>query len=539
VYFLVWTTTPWTLPSNVALAVSAKDSYSFARLDQGDTLILASELVVEVIDGDYEVVKTCKGSELINMKYEPLFEFFGDLSDRAFYVVAADFVSLDEGTGIVHIAPAFGEDDSSVGRKYNLPVLQPVNEQGLFDEQVKPWEGVFVKEADPKIMKHLQSEGSLYKVLDYAHTYPFCWRCDTPLLYYARATWFIRTTAVKDKLLQNNQKINWYPDYIKDGRFGNFLENLIDWGLSRERYWGTPLPIWKCECGYHHCIGSVQELKEMGMNVPDDIELHKPYVDDVNLVCPECGSDMKRVPEVIDCWFDSGAMPFAQWHYPFENQETFKKSFPADFIGEAVDQTRGWFYTLLAISTLLFDETCFKNCLVLGHVLDSEGVKMSKHKGNVVDPWAVFDKQGADPLRWYLYSVSPPWNPTRFYEEAVDESLRKFFGTLWNVYSFYVLYANIDEFDPYAHTMEVSKRTLLDRWLISKFNNLVAKVRESLDTYQVTTAARSIEDFVDNLSNWYVRRSRRRYWGSQMTDDKIAAYLTLYEVLTGTTWCPS
>jgi isoleucyl-tRNA synthetase len=532
-YFLVWTTTPWTLPSNVALAVSAKSSYSFVRVN-GEILVLATELIDKVMeDTEYEIVRECKGEDLLNVKYEPILDFFADKADQAFYVVAGDFVTLDEGTGIVHIAPAFGEDDSLVGKQYNLPVIQPVNESGLFTEEVGQWEGMFVKEADPKIIEHLRDAGSLYRVADYTHTYPFCWRCDTPLLYYARVAWFIETTAIKDKLLENNKKIGWYPEHIRDGRFGNFLENVIDWSLSRERYWGTPLPIWTCECGYQHCVGSVQELRDMGKDVPEDIELHKPYIDNVELTCPKCGAGMKRVSEVIDCWFDAGSMPFAQWHYPFENKEIFENAFPANFISEAIDQTRGWFYTLLVISTLLFDESSFENCLVLGHVLDGQGIKMSKHKGNVVDPWLIFDNQGADPLRWYLYSVNPPWNPTRFYEEAVNETLRKFFGTLWNVYSFYVLYANIDEFSPAEYSMDVNTRPPIDRWLISKFNNLVTGVRYALDEFQITSAARSIETFVDDLSNWYVRRSRRRYWGSTMSDDKVAAYLTLYEVLVG------
>lgn len=532
-YFLVWTTTPWTLPSNVALAVNAKSSYSFVKVND-EILVLATDLVEKVLeDEEYEIVRECKGEDLLNMKYEPILDFFADKADQAFYVVAGDFVTLDEGTGIVHIAPAFGEDDSLIGKEYGLPVIQPVDERGLFTEEVGEWTGMFVKEADPKIIEYLKEAGSLYKVSDYTHTYPFCWRCDTPLLYYARGAWFIKTTAVKDKLLENNRKIGWYPEHIRDGRFGNFLENVIDWSLSRERYWGTPLPIWTCECGHQHCVGSIKELREMGKDVPEDIELHKPYIDKVELTCPKCGGTMKRVPEVIDCWFDAGSMPFAQWHYPFENKEVFENSFPADFISEAIDQTRGWFYTLLVISTLLFEESSFKNCLVLGHVLDEQGLKMSKHKGNVVDPWLIFDNQGADPLRWYLYTVSPPWNPTRFYEEAVNETLRKFFGTLWNVYSFYVLYANIDKFSPAEHSLDVSKRTPIDRWLISKFNNLVLKVREELDVFQITSAARSIEKFVDDLSNWYVRRCRRRYWGSAMSDDKVAAYLTLYEVLVG------
>ncbi len=531
-HLLVWTTTPWTLPSNVAVAVNEKVSYSYVERD-GETLILASELVPTVIGEDAKVVKECQGKELIGQNYEPLLDFFADKKDEAFFVVGGDFVTLGEGTGIVHIAPAFGEDDSRVGRENNLPVLRPVDGQGMFTEEVKLWEGMFVKEADPRIIDYLKEKGSLFSVTDYKHTYPFCWRCDTPLLYYARETWFIKTTAIRDELLKNNSEIGWYPEHIRDGRFGNFLENVIDWGLSRERYWGTPLPIWTCGCGHQHCVGSIKELKELGKDVPCDIELHKPYIDDVTLNCPECNGEMKREAEVIDCWFDAGSMPFAQWHYPFENKEIFEKAFPADFISEAIDQTRGWFYTLLVISTLLFDKSSYKNCLVLGHVLDEKGLKMSKHKGNVVDPWAILDQSGADPLRWYLYSVNPPWNPTRFYPEAVSETQRKFFGTLWNVYSFYCLYANIDQFNPKDHSLDLSKRPAIDRWLISKMNTLTAKVRKALDSYEITSATRLIEEFVDNLSNWYVRRSRRRYWGSQMSDDKTSAYLTLYEVLVG------
>ncbi len=445
--------------------------------------------------------------------------------------MTADFVTLTDGSGIVHIAPAFGEDDYQVGEKYNLPLVQLVDSQGKFTDEVEPWKGMFVKDADSSIIEYLDKCNYLYKEELYTHTYPFCWRCHTPLLYYARDTWFIKTTAIKDKLIANNQKINWMPEHIRDGRFGNFLENIIDWGLSRERYWGTPLPLWTCECGHIHCIGSIAELKEMGIDVPDDIELHKPYIDRVYLNCPKCGGKMERVSEVIDCWYDSGAMPFAQWHYPFENEDIFKENFPADFISEAIDQTRGWFFTLLVISTILFDEPAYKNCITLGLILDKDGQKMSKHKGNVLSPWVVFDKQGADAVRWYFYTSSYPWLPSRFYEEAVSESQRKFMGTLWNVYGFYVLYADLDKFNPQEYDIPVEERPIMDRWIISKLNSLVKYVDEGLYDYRITESARAIDDFVDELSNWYVRRSRERFWAQGMEDDKVCAYLTLYEVL--------
>lgn len=529
-YFMVWTTTPWTLPSNVALAVGRDIDY--AVVDHiGEKIIMAAELVEKVLEGDYKVIKTVKGSDLKGKRYKPVFNF-GNFGREAFYVTVGDFVSTDEGSGIVHIAPAFGEDDSRIGREYGLPVFQPVDPQGRFTSEVKPWEGVFVKDADKGIMEDLKKRNLLYKVEDYTHTYPFCWRCDTPLLYYARGSWFIKTTAVKDKLLENNQKVNWYPEHIKNGRFGNFLENVIDWCLSRERYWGTPLNIWECQdCNHQHCVGSIKELKEMSVEEIGDIELHKPYVDEVKLTCPRCGGIMKRVPEVIDCWFDSGAMPFAQFHYPFEDEETFHQNFPADFISEAVDQTRGWFYSLIVISTLVFGEPAYKNCLVLGHVLDEFGQKMSKHKGNVLDPWIVLNQQGADAMRWYLYIASPPWNPSRFYQEAVSEAQRKFLNTLWNVYSFFVLYANIDGFNPKNYSMDVKERADIDRWLISRVNNTIKGVRNYLDNYNITSAARILDDLVDDLSNWYVRRCRSRYWKGEMDNDKIAAYLTLYESL--------
>lgn len=529
-YFLVWTTTPWTLPSNVALAVSEDDDYVKIQLENGEKLILAKARLEEVIEEKYRVIEEMKGKDLVGTDYIPLFNFV-EPDKKAYYVVAADFVTLSDGSGIVHIAPAFGEDDYQVGMKHDLPLVQLVDSQGQFTDEVGPWKGIFVKDADPSIIEDLDERNRLYREELYTHTYPFCWRCHMPLIYYARDTWFIRTTAIKDKLMANNQKINWMPEHIKDGRFGNFLENLIDWGLSRERYWGTPLPLWTCECGHIHCIGSIAELKEMGIDVPDDIELHKPYIDRVYLKCPECGGKMERVSEVIDCWYDSGAMPFAQWHYPFENKDIFEENFPANFISEAIDQTRGWFFTLLVISTILFDQPPYENCITLGLILDKEGQKMSKHKGNVLSPWVVFDKQGADAVRWYFYSSSYPWLPSRFYEEAVSESQRKFMGTLWNVYGFYVLYADLDKFDPTEHDIPVEKRPIMDRWIISKLNSLVKYVDNGLDNYRITESAREIDAFVDELSNWYVRRSRERFWAQGMEDDKICAYLTLYEVL--------
>ncbi len=529
-YFLVWTTTPWTLPSNVALAV--KDNYTYVKVEQdGEKLILA-EGRLEVLGGEYTVIDKFPGRKLVSTKYEPIFPFFEEEKDKAYYVVTADFVTLEDGTGIVHIAPAFGEDDSWVGQKYGFPVLQPVDAQGKFTEEVSPWEGMFVKDADKGILEDLKNRDILYKTEKYKHSYPFCWRCDTPLLYYGRSSWFIKTTAAREKLLEINKGINWHPEHIRDGRFGNFLENLIDWCLSRERYWGTPLNIWVCDnCAHQHAVGSIQELKVMSKEPIEDIELHKPYVDDVILGCPKCSSDMKRVPEVIDCWFDSGAMPFAQFHYPFENQDYFHKHFPADFISEAIDQTRGWFYSLLVISTLLFDESPYKNVLVMGHILDEQGIKMSKHKGNILNPWKVLDEQGADAMRWYLYVASPPWSPSRFYQDAVSESQRRFLGTLWNVYSFFVLYANIDGFDPKQYSLDPKDRSELDRWLLSKINSVNKKVRRDMDDLDITGAARTMEALIDDISNWYVRRSRERYWKAEMDNDKIAAYLTLYEVL--------
>lgn len=530
VYLMAWTTTPWTLPSNVALTVNPDEMYIRAKCSD-EVYILAEQLAASVLPEDFEILEKVQGKNLIGMEYEPLFDF-AKPNKKAYYVVGGDFVTLTDGTGIVHTAPAFGEDDARVGRAYDLPFVQLVNEQGRFVDAVEPWKGVFAKDADPEIIRNLDQRNLLYKSLEYEHSYPFCWRCDTPLLYYARDTWFIKMTEIKDRLLKNNRKINWLPENIKEGRFGNFLENVVDWGLSRERYWGTPLPIWECECGHRHVVGSIKELKEMGVNVPDNIELHKPYLDNVYLNCPNCGTGkMKRVTEVIDCWFDSGSMPFAQWHYPFENEEIFKENFPADFISEAIDQTRGWFYTLLAISTLLFDEPPFKNCIVLGHVNDKDGQKMSKHKGNVVDPWTILDRQGADAVRWYFYTGSAPWLPSRFYEEAVSEAQRKFMGTLWNTYAFYVLYANIDQFDPTKYELDISKLSVMDKWILSKLHSLVGYVDKSLENYRITESARAIQEFVDDLSNWYVRRSRERFWQKEMTQDKINAYMTLNTVL--------
>ncbi|MCR4434290.1 MAG: isoleucine--tRNA ligase [Clostridiales bacterium] len=531
VFLLAWTTTPWTLPSNVALAVNPGETYIKAECGD-ETYILAEALAETVLSEKFKIIEKMAGEKLLGMEYEPLFDF-ARVDKKAFYVVGADYVTLTDGTGIVHTAPAFGEDDARTGRANNLPFVQLVNEQGRFVEAVKPWKGVFVKDADPEIIKNLDERNLLYKTLDYEHSYPFCWRCDTPLLYYARDTWFIKMTEVRDRLLKNNRMIHWFPDSIKEGRFGNFLENVVDWGLSRERYWGTPLPIWECECGHRHVVGSIEELKKMGTDVPEDIELHKPYIDDVYLTCPRCKTGkMKRVSEVIDCWFDSGAMPFAQWHYPFENKEVFERRFPANFISEALDQTRGWFYTLLAISTLIFDRPSYENVIVLGLVQDKEGQKMSKHKGNVVDPWVVLDKQGADAVRWYFYTSSAPWLPSRFYEEAVNEAQRKFMGTLWNTYAFYVLYANIDRFNPMEYKLEYDKLSVLDKWILSRLNTLIGFVDKNLEGYRITESARAIQDFVDELSNWYVRRSRERFWQKGMEQDKVNAYMTLYTALT-------
>lgn len=530
-YFLVWTTTPWTLISNVALALHPDVKYVKVR-HQGDYLILA-EARLGVLEGDFEIVEEYTGSDLANKEYEPFFTFV-KTDKRAYYTVLGDFVTTSDGSGIVHIAPAFGEDDYQVGVKYDLPVLQPVDKSGRFTEEVTPWAGQFVKEADKSIIANLKERGLLYRTELVVHSYPHCWRCKSPLLYYARKSWYIRTTAVKDRLIENNKKINWYPREVGEGRFGEWLENNIDWALSRDRFWGTPLPIWRCEkCNHQHCIGSIEELKDRGHDVPDDIDLHKPYIDEIYLTCEKCGGRMVRVPEVIDCWFDSGSMPYAQWHYPFENQEKFEKNFPADFISEGVDQTRGWFYSLLAISTLLFDKPAYKTCLSLELILDKEGQKMSKSRGNTVDPFTLLDRHGADALRWYLVTVSPPWVPTRFDEEGVVEVMRKFFGTLTNTYSFFVMYANIDKFEyREKERIPVQERPEIDRWISSALFTLVQKVNENLERYDLTRAARAISNFViEDLSNWYVRRSRRRFWKSEMGHDKQSAFQALYESL--------
>ena len=529
-YLWAWTTTPWTLPSNVALCVNPDEDYTKFRLG-GEVAIMADALMKTVLGDDYEKaekLETVKGQTLVGMEYEPLWD--AHPNKKAYYVVSDGYVTLTDGVGIVHIAPAFGEDDSRVGHTYDLPFVQLVDAKGCFTRGTK-WEGRFVKDCDPDILAELKERGNLIKAMEFAHDYPFCWRCDTPLLYYARETWFIKMTAVRDQLIANNRSVNWMPENIKEGRMGNFLENVIDWGISRERYWGTPLPIWICPEGHMHVIGSIKELKEMGHNVPDDIELHRPYIDAVTITCPHCGKEMHRVKEVCDCWFDSGSMPFAQWHYPFENKERFEELYPAQFISEAVDQTRGWFYTLLAISTLLFNRSPFENCLVLGHVQDMEGRKMSKHLGNVVSPGEVLNKQGADAVRWYFYTIGAPWLPSRFSTDAVGEMQRKFMGTLWNTYAFFILYANIDNFDPKAHPLESVELTLMDKWLLSKLNTLVKFVDEGLETYKVTESSRAIAAFVDELSNWYVRRGRERFWGKGMEGGKEAAFATLYHVL--------
>ena len=529
-YILAWTTTPWTLPSNVALCMNPDETYVEIESD-GARYIMAEALVPNFFE-NYTLIEKRTGKEYEGTEYEPLFSYsVGSFREKAFYVVCDTYVTLTDGTGVVHIAPAFGEDDYKVGRRYSLPVVQLVNERGCFDARCPELDGLFAKKADKLILDMLEERGLLFKKVPFEHSYPFCWRCDTPLLYYARSSWFIEVTKVKEHLIAANRSVNWMPETIKEGRMGNFLENVIDWGLSRDRYWGTPLPVWVCpDCGEIEVIGSKAELKEK-CHVEGEIELHRPYLDDLTCTCPKCGGKMKRTPEVIDCWFDSGSMPFAQYHYPFENKDLFEETFPADFISEAVDQTRGWFYTLLAISTILFDRAPFKNCIVLGHVNDKDGVKMSKHKGNVVDPWSVLDKQGADAVRWYFYTNSAPWIPSRFGAEAVSEVQRKFQGTLWNTYAFFALYAEIDGYDPSKYDLKTCKLSLMDKWVLSKLNTLVKNVDEMLAEYNITDSARAIQDFSDVLSNWYVRRGRDRYWGSEMTEDKAAAYTTLYTVL--------
>ncbi len=528
---LAWTTTPWTLPSNVALCVNANETYVRVKAADGAVYYMAEALVPAVLGEGAEVLSRFPGSDMVGMEYAPLFDLpvnFG--SKKGYRVVSDDYVTLTEGTGVVHTAPAFGEDDARVGRDWELPFVQLVAPNGHMCGGT-PWDGLFVKDADKPILAALRESGKLFAALPFEHSYPFCWRCDTPLIYYARESWFIRMTAVKDKLIAFNRSVNWIPDNIKEGRMGNFLENVIDWGISRERYWGTPLPVWTCGCGHVHVMGSKQELLSMTKNAPADVELHKPFIDGLEVVCPVCGQIMHREPVVIDCWFDSGSMPFAQWHYPFENKELFETRYPATFISEAIDQTRGWFYTLLAISTCLFDEAAFRNCIVLGHVQDQEGRKMSKHLGNVVNPWDVLDAQGADAVRWYFYTGSMPWLPSRFSAENVAEYQRKFMGTFWNTYAFYVLYAEIDRFDPTAHTLKRENLTIMDRWVLSRLNTLVGTVEGHLDALRITEAGRELQRFVEDLSNWYVRRCRDRYWGSDMTADKEAAYMTLYTVL--------
>ena len=528
-YILAWTTTPWTLPSNVALCVNPNETYVKVEND-GYTYYLAEALCDSVLEGEYKVLKTYKGTDLEYKEYEPLFSFVTP-KEKAYYVTCDTYVTLTDGTGVVHIAPAFGEDDAQVGRKYGLPFVQLVDEKGEMTKET-PWAGTFCKEADKLILKELEEKGLLFAALDFEHSYPHCWRCDTPLIYYARESWFIKMTDVKDQLIKNNNTVNWIPENIGKGRFGDWLENVQDWGISRNRYWGTPLNVWECECGHQHAIGSIEELKSMSDNCPEDIELHRPYIDDVTVKCPECGKEMRRVEEVIDCWFDSGSMPFAQWHYPFENKEIFEENFPADFISEAVDQTRGWFYSLLAISTLLFDKAPYKNVIVLGHVQDENGQKMSKSKGNAVDPMEALAEHGADAIRWYFYTNSAPWLSNRFHGKAVTEGQRKFMGTLWNTYAFYVLYAEIDQFDPTKYSLDHDKLPVMDRWLLSKLNSLVRTVDENLGAYRIPEAARALQEFVDEMSNWYVRRCRERFWAKGMEQDKINAYMTLYTALT-------
>ena len=528
VYFLAWTTTPWTLPSNVALCVNPEEDY--VKVKHGDyTYILASALVETVLKEDYTVLETYKGKELEGIEYDPLWGGL-NVKGKAWFVVCDSYVTLTDGTGIVHIAPAFGEDDSRIGRNYDLPFVQLVDAQGNLTKETK-WEGVFVKDADKLVLKDLEENGKLFDAPVFEHSYPHCWRCNTPLIYYARESWYIKMTAVKEDIIRNNNTINWIPESIGKGRFGDWLENIQDWAVSRNRYWGTPLNVWICECGHMHSIGSIEELKSMSKNCPDNIELHRPYIDAVTITCPECGKEMKRTPEVLDAWFDSGSMPFAQHHYPFENHEKFEAQFPADFISEAVDQTRGWFYSLLAISTLIFNKAPYKNVIVMGHVQDEDGQKMSKSKGNAVDPMDALNKFGADAIRWYFYVNSAPWLPNRFHDKAVEEGQRKFLGTLWNTYAFYVLYADIDSFDPTKYSLEYDKLSVMDKWLLSKLNTLVKTVDDYLNNYKITETARALQSFTDDMSNWYVRRCRERFWAKGMEQDKVNAYMTLYTAL--------
>ncbi len=548
-YILAWTTTPWTLPSNVALCVNPNESYVKVSVElnaKGDIIketsegedkvsvktekYILAEALLSVIDGIYTIEETYIGTDLEYKEYEPLFHY-ATPDKKAYYVTCDNYVTLTDGTGVVHIAPAFGEDDANVGRKYDLPFVQLVDAKGEMKPEVTDFAGMFCKKADEGIIKKLAQTGLLFKTLKFEHSYPFCWRCDTPLIYYARESWFIKMTEVKEHLIANNNTINWMPESIGQGRFGDWLKNVQDWGISRDRYWGTPLNIWECEDGHRHAIGSIEELKSMSDNCPENIELHRPFIDNVTIKCPECGKEMRRVKPVIDCWFDSGSMPFAQWHYPFENKEMFQNNFPADFISEAVDQTRGWFYSLLAISTLIFDKAPFKNVIVLGHVQDENGQKMSKSKGNAVDPFDALSEHGADAIRWYFYINSALWLPNRFHNGAVTEGQRKFMGTFWNTYAFFVLYANIDGFDATKYSLEYDKLTVMDKWLLSKLNTVIKTVDENLENYRITEAARILDDFVDEMSNWYVRRSRERFWAKGMEQDKINAYMTLYTAL--------
>ena len=535
-YFLAWTTTPWTLPSNLGLCVNPNVTYVKVRV-HGTVYYLAEALMESVFAeaaGDCEILAKMPGKELECRKYEPLYPFAAqDVQAKAFFVTCDDYVTTEDGTGIVHTAPAFGEDDNRVCRKYGMPFVQFVSDKGEMTEETD-WPGVFVKDADPLILDDLEKSGKLFKAPEFTHSYPHCWRCDTPLIYYARASWFIKMTAVRDALVANNATVNWIPPSIGEGRFGNWIEHVQDWSISRDRYWGTPLNIWRCACGHEHAVGSIEELRSLQPDCPESIELHRPYIDAVTFPCEVCGETMHRVPEVIDCWFDSGSMPFAQWHYPFENQEIFEKYFPADFISEAVDQTRGWFYSLIAIGTLLFDKSPYKNVIVLGHVQDENGQKMSKSKGNAVEPMDALRRHGADAIRWYFYENSAPWLPNRFSDDAVQEGARKFMGTLWNTYAFYVLYANIDEFNPTAHKLDYAQLSVMDRWVFSRLNTMVRTVDACLGSYRVTEAAKALQSFVEELSNWYVRRSRSRFWAKGMEQDKVDAYLTLYTALVTT-----
>ena len=536
-YILAWTTTPWTLPSNLALCVNKSYTYAKVKVNAGteeepkyENYILAKDLIGSVLkDKEYELVNEFKGEELLGTEYEQLMPF-AKPEGKAFVVIHGDYVTLTDGTGIVHIAPAYGEDDSLVAKQNDIAFVNLVDKSGKFVKEVEPWAGRFVRDCNEDICKWLNEQNKLFSKEKHLHSYPHCWRCDTPLLYYPKESWFVKMSSLRDELVSNNNKVNWYPDTIRTGRFGKFLENVIDWGISRDRYWGTPLPVWKCDCGHLECIGSIEELKEKAVDCPENIELHKPYIDNVHLKCPECGKEMQRFKEVIDCWFDSGSMPFAQLHYPFENKELFEKEFPAGFISEAVDQTRGWFYTLTAIGTALFGKTPFENCIVLGHVLDGKGQKMSKSKKNGVDPFLLLDTVGADATRWHFYTCSAPWLPTRLSLENVQETQRGFLATLWNVYSFYVLYAEIDKFNPLNYK-DFKSENIMDKWIISELNTLVKEVGEKLDKYDITGSALQIEAFTDRLSNWYVRRNRERFWGTELTNDKIGAYVTLYRVL--------